>query len=228
MTNTVSVFIPIYNEEAILEKNALLLSDYLNSKHLAYEIIIGSNGSTDRSASLGKNLASTRPDILFFHLPEKGAGSAMRQALSLARFENFLTLDMDLSTDMSFIELALEKLARYDIVVGSKIAGSQERPWIRKAGSAVFVRCAKWLLKLDIADYSIGAKAFKTDVLKKYADQIDTYTAYVLQILFKAQKDGLKITEVGVKCVDTRESRFNLLHEGIYKFYTLFKIWLAG
>ncbi len=228
MANTVSVFIPVYNEEAILEKNALLLSDYLRSKHLTYEIIIGSNGSTDQSAAIGRDIASAHSDILFFHLPEKGPGLAMRRALSLARFENFLTLDMDLSTDMSFIEQALEKLGHCDMVVGSKIAGSQERPWIRKTGSAVFVLCAKWLLKLDIADYSIGAKAFKTAALAKYADQIDSYTAYILQILSKAKKDGLKITEVGVKCVDTRESRFNLFHEGIYKFYSLFKIWLAG
>lgn len=151
----------------------------------------------------------------------------MQKALDWAAYENLVTLDMDLSTDIRFIEHALEKLKTCDMVVGSKIAGSQERPWVRKIGSAVFVFCAKWLLDLNVADYSIGAKAFKKSVLMRYRSEIDAYTAYILRILFRAKKDGFKIEEVGVKCVDTRGSRFNLLYEGVYKFYSLFKIWLA-
>lgn len=195
---------------------------------MVYEIIIGSNGSTDQSPVIGERIAGNNPRIKFFHFSGKGPGLAMKRALDLARYENFMTLDMDLSTGMSFIEQALEELKTFDMVVGSKIVGSQKRPWIRKTGSVIFIFCAKWLLGLNVADYSIGAKAFKKSALMKYRDEIDAYTAYILRILFRAKKDGLKIAEIGVQCVDTRKSRFNLLYEGIYKFYSLFKIWLAG
>lgn len=131
---------------------------------------------------------------------------------------------MDLSTDLCFIDDALKLIDDYDIVIGSKIAGSQTRPLIRKLGSALFILLSRRLLGLEYRDYSIGGKAYRTAVLKEYADAIDDYTAYVLKIIHQAKAAGKRIIEIGVRCVDNRRSRFNLIYEGLYKFSSLFGV----
>ncbi|MBI4549441.1 MAG: glycosyltransferase family 2 protein [Candidatus Omnitrophica bacterium] len=222
--NRVSVFIPVFNEAEILEKNTAGLVRYLDSKRYAFEIILGSNGSTDETCRIGEALARNDARIKFFHLPQKGPGSAFREALPRFAHEAVVCLDMDLSTDLCFVDDALKLLDDYDIVVGSKIAGSQTRPLVRKLGSALFILLSRRLLGLEYRDYSIGGKAYRTPVLREFAGAIDEYTAYVLNILHRAKAAGKRIIEIGVRCVDNRRSRFNLFYEGRYKFSSLLRM----
>lgn len=157
-------------------------------------------------------------------MPQKGPGRAFREALHRIRHDFVICLDIDLSTDLNFIDDAVLLLERYDVVVGSKIVGSDSRSFIRKLGSRIFIFFAGLLLDLDIADYSIGTKAFRSEILQQYRDAVDNHTAYTLNILHEARKDGKRIIEIGVRCLDERASRFNLLHEAGYKFYSLYKL----
>ena len=115
----------------------------------------------------------------------------------------------------------------HDMVVGSKITGNQLRSWIRCTASNLFIQLAKRLLHVDFHDYSIAAKAYRKTLVLKYLDCMDRHTFYVLKIIFKASRNGSNLTEIPVSCVDLRESRFNLLHEGIYKFGNLFRLWFT-
>ncbi len=106
--------------------------------------------------------------------------------------------------------------------------GSQKRSLIRRAGSYIFIYIARTLLGFSFEDYSIGAKAYKRHVINKYLSKVNYGTSYVLDIIYHAYKDGFKIKEIPVGCNDMRKSKFNLLHEGIYRFKNLFRLWLIG
>lgn len=224
----ITVFIPVYNEETLLVPNIERLMDHMRSLGTAFEIIIGSNGSTDRTVALARRICNRHEALRYFHLHEKGVGAAFRQGVLLARHPHLITVDMDLSIDLDFIAAANRLLDRHHVVIGSKITGDQKRPYFRKAASNLFIRMAGLLLQIGFQDYSIAAKGYRTDVARKYLDRIDDKTFYVVEIIYRADRDGYRIAQTPVICYDMRDSRFNLFHEGIYKFGNLFRLWLMS
>lgn len=226
VSNPFSVFIPVYNEESILFCNTERLISYLDQYGVGYEIIIGSNGSTDDTPSLGRMLSHNYPQVTFFHIKEKGVGDAFKRGVQTARYDVLVSLDMDLAINLGFIEEALGLLeAHHDIVIGSKKMGHERRTVFRRLGSDLFILTARILLGLPFEDYSIGAKAYQRDLLLQYFDKIDRGTSYVLEIIYLAFHHKRRLTEIPVLCEDYRESRFNIIHEGFYRFYRLFKLW---
>jgi glycosyltransferase involved in cell wall biosynthesis len=224
--NPFSVVIPVYNEEVILVDNVRRLVAYLDQLHTPYEIIIGSNGSSDRTPELGRGLQKEYPDVKFFHLQEKGPGAAFGKAVSLALYDHIISVDMDLSVDLNFIRRANELLDEYSVVVGSKRMGTQDRSAVRKLASNLFIFSAIMLLGLSYDDYSLAAKAYRKKVLLDCADRIGSGTFYVVEILNYALKNEYMTAQIPARCHDDRKSRFNLLHEGVYRFGNLFKLWL--
>jgi len=221
-----SVFIPVYNEEDILLVNTERLISHLDRYGVTYEIIIGSNGSNDSTPELGRMLSDRHTQVWFFHLEEKGVGDAFKQGIGMARYDAVVSLDMDLSIHLSFIGEALEFLeAGHDIVIGSKKVGDERRSALRRLGSHLFILTAGILLGLPFEDYSIGAKAYKRDLVLEYKYGIDRGTSYVLNIVYLAFRDKRKVIEIPVQCEDYRQSRFNIISEGLYRFWQLFRLW---
>jgi len=221
-----SVFMPVYNEEDILVSNTERLISYLEKFGVDFEIIIGSNGSDDRTPSLGEMLAGKYSRVRFFHMEDKGPGAAFRHGVRIALYNNIVSLDMDLSINLGFIDEALTLLdSDYDIIIGSKKMGQEKRSFARRLGSDLFILTARVLMDISFADYSIGAKAYKRDFLVDYLHRVDHGTAYVLTLVYLAYKSGQRIIEVPVLCEDYRDSKFNIIHEGLYRFANLFKLW---
>ena len=221
-----TIGIPVYNEEAILVSNTERLLAFLDELGREYEIIIGSNGSTDSTTAIGIDLSRRFGHVSFFHIPERGVGLAFREFVARARYPLLVSQDMDLSVDLSFIPEALALLDTHDIVVGSKKLGHQKRSWLRKFGSDTFLRIAKLLLGMDYEDYSIAAKAYRMDVLKRFIDRINIGSSYVIEICYLTQRSGGRVIQIPVSCEDWRASKFNLLHEALYKYTHLVRLWL--
>lgn len=219
-----TVFIPVFNEQDILEQNIRRLKAYLDRLPFPFEIMIGSNGSFDRTTAILQNMTMEAPWLSFFHLKRKGVGKAFVRGVRKARFNRIVSVDMDLSIDLCFIEKAYHLLSHVHVVVGSKKTGDQKRSLIRMAASQAFICCAKMLLGITYSDYSIAAKAYRTEAILPYLSGIDPHTFYVVLILHNAFHDGKSIVEVPVSCRDLRPSRFNLIHEGFYKFSRLFML----
>jgi|SRR5581483_2124955 len=223
-----TVGIPVYNEEAILVPNTERLLAFLDGLGREYEVLIGSNGSTDSTTALGVDLSRRFSRVSFFHVPERGVGLAFREFIQRARHPLLVSCDMDLSIDMSFIPTALALLDTHEIVVGSKKLGQQNRSFFRKFGSDLFLRCARLLLGIDYEDYSIAAKAYRLETLKRFADRVNAGSSYVLEICFLTTRAGGRVTQVPVSCEDWRSSKFNLMNEAVYKYGHLFRLWLRN
>jgi len=59
--------------------NTQRLLDFLDGLGREYEVIIGSNGSTDSTTALGVDLSRRFKSVTFFHLPQRGVGLAFRE-----------------------------------------------------------------------------------------------------------------------------------------------------
>ncbi len=223
-----TVAIPVYNEEAILVPNTERLLAFLDGLGREYEVIIGSNGSTDSTTAIGVDLSRRFGPVSFFHIPERGVGLAFREFVERARYPLLVSADMDLSVDLSFIPAALELLATHDIVVGSKKLGLQKRSWLRKFGSDLFLRIAHLLLGMAYEDYSIAAKAYRVETLRRFKDRINEGSSYVIEICFLTHRSGGRVVQIPVSCEDWRASKFNLMNEAIYKYSHLFRLWFRN
>jgi glycosyltransferase involved in cell wall biosynthesis len=217
-----SIIIPVYNEQKILEQNTNKLLIYLKNNFPIsnYEIVICSNGSLDKTNEIGKKLSQKNKIIKFISIKEKGAGIAFRKAFEIAKYENIISLDMDLSTDLSFLNNALDLLISNHIVVGSKQVGNQKRSFFRLVLSNGYIFLVKILLGINYSDYSISSKAYKKSAIKNFLDS-DKGTFYVIRVIYFAYKNGLSIVQIPVDCFDKRKSRFNLFNEIFYRFWKL-------
>ncbi|MBI2883494.1 MAG: glycosyltransferase family 2 protein [Candidatus Methylomirabilis oxyfera] len=219
--------IPAYNEEAILAANVDRLRGCLKDREItAYELLLVSNGSTDRTVEIARTCAVGRNDLQVIDLDQRGVGRAFKAGMARAQYDRVVCLDLDLTIDLDFITVAAAALETADIVIGSKQTGGQQRSWVRQLASAAFIACTRRLLHLEFTDYSIGAKAFRADSIRSYLPHLAEQSAYILQLITWGQRDGAVIVEVPVWCDDRRKSRFNLLHEGLYRFGSLFLLWL--
>ena len=221
-----TVGIPVYNEEAILVPNTERLLAYLDRLGREYEVLIGSNGSTDSTTALGIDLSRRFPQVAFFHVPERGVGLAFREFILRARYPLLISVDMDLSIDLDFVKRALILLEDHEIVVGSKKLGKQKRSFVRRVASDTFLRIARVLLGIDYDDYSIAAKGYRVETVRRFAGRINEGSSYVIELCFLTKRAGGRIIQIPVECEDWRKSKFNLLHEAIYKYSHLFGLWL--
>ncbi|MEM7827007.1 MAG: glycosyltransferase [Candidatus Aenigmatarchaeota archaeon] len=222
-----SVIIPVFNEEKIIEKNTIKLIRFLNKLKENYEIIIVSNGSTDKTVDKGKRLEKKySKKVRFFHLDKRGVGLAFRHAITHALYNNLISMDMDLSTELDFIPNCLKLLnSNYSMIIGSKNVGKQQRSFLRRFISNSFIFLVRSLLKITFMDYSIGAKGYKRNRILRYINFIDNGSSYVVSLAYMIKKDGLKIIEIPTNCLDKRKSKFNLIHEIFYRFKSLVIFW---
>jgi glycosyltransferase involved in cell wall biosynthesis len=221
-----TIGIPVYNEEAILVPNTERLLAFLDGLGREYEVLIGSNGSTDSTTALGVDLTRRFRHVSFFHVPERGVGLAFREFIRQARYPFLVSVDMDLSIDLDFVQRALVLLETHDIVVGSKKLGKQKRSFVRRIASDTFLRIARVLLGIDYDDYSIAAKGYRVATLRHFADRINEGSSYVIEMCYLTKRAGGHIVQIPVECEDWRKSKFNLVHEAFYKYSHLFGLWL--
>ena len=217
-----SIIIPVLNEELILEGNVKKLSDFLGER--PFEIIIANNGSTDKTLEIANKLAGQDVRIKVVSVDKKAPGLAFKEAAKVAQGSIIVSQDMDLSTDLKFIDRALRLMQSHDIVIGSKSMGRQERSFLRKLPSTIFIFLTNLLLGLKYEDYSMAAKAYERDFVVQHVDKLDDGTSYVIELVYFAKKANKKIADIPVDCTDNRTSKFNILHESAYRFGRLVRL----
>lgn len=220
-----SIIIPVFNEAEILETTLMTLKGYLGQRSGEHEIVVVSNGSTDDTCAIGKKLARRFSWLKFLELPEKGVGRAFAAGVRASEGELVISLDADLSSDLVFVDFAIELLRHADMVVGSKTLGKQRRSAVRVIGSQTYLMFSSLALGLTISDYSIGCKAYRRASILPVLDLIDWHTGYVAELCLFLDRNQRRIVQVGVQCEDRRKSRFNLWHEARHRFHHLYHCW---
>lgn len=119
----VSILLPAYNEEAILENNLAKVIDYLR-EHGGYrwEIVIINDGSSDRTAEIADGCAARYDEVsVVHHRTNRGLGGATKTGIAAAAGDYLIVLDIDLSYDVAHIGRLLDKLesSGADVILAS-------------------------------------------------------------------------------------------------------------
>ena len=208
-----SVVIPIYNEEAILQAAVVDLREQLLEFGWPFEIILSENGSRDGTVSLARSLCEKFPEVHFFSIGEPNYGKALREGILRARGEFVVCDEIDLCL-MDFYRRALEIMERdeADLVIGSKtLAGaSDERGAYRHAATMFFNGLLRVTLGFKGSD-THGIKAFRRvallDVVRACLVDKDVFAS---ELVIRAERGGVRIREIPIRVLEKRPPSINL------------------
>lgn len=163
---TISIVIPIYNEEENVQILHEKLREVLNPLKEDYEILFIDDGSTDRTLSLLEEIQAMDKKVIVLSLRRNfGQTAAFAAGFDFARGDVIITMDGDLQNDPADIPKLLELIKDNDLVSG----------WRKKRRDPFFTRrlpskIANWLISkvtgVKLHDYGCSLKAYRRDVIK--------------------------------------------------------------
>ena len=163
---TVSIVVPLYNEEENVELLQQRLQEALGSHKLEYEIIYVDDGSNDRTLQLLEEIQKQNSNVMVLSLRRNfGQTAAFAAGFDFARGDIIVTMDGDLQNDPADIPRLLETIKDYDLVSGWR--KNRKDPFIsRRLPSQI----ANWLISrvtgVRLHDYGCSLKAYRRDVIK--------------------------------------------------------------
>ena len=120
----VSLILPAFNEEAILDKNLAKVFAYLDglADRYRWQVIVVNDGSADRTGEIAEEWAARREDLTVLHHPRNfGLGQALKYGFAQSDGDYVVSMDIDLSYSTAHIGLMLETIraTKAKIVIAS-------------------------------------------------------------------------------------------------------------
>lgn len=231
MTTSISIVIPVYNEQKRLHKAFTALNSLRPSKsYKISEVIFVNDGSTDNSLKLLKSTPIKFKKTIISYRTNKGKGYAVRQGMLASKAAYTLLTDADIATPLTEINKFLPYIkAGIDVVIGTRKNGHStvtiHQPWIRENMGKVFTFLSRIILDVNVTDFTCGFKAFKKEAKNQIFKRakIDRW-GYDSEILFLAHKLSYNMVERSVIWADQKNTKVNLLKDSINSFKELLQI----
>ena len=185
--------IPVYNEE----KN--IASVIVKLKKLGYDIIVCNDGSTDLTAEIAEKMGV----IVVNHPKNLGYGAGIRSIFLKAKeldIDMLVTFDGDGQHRTEDISKIIEPILKgeADIVIGSRFLNNDSTvPDYRKIGIKTITSLINVVTKKKITDSQSGFRAYNKKAIQEITPS-DYGMGVSTEILIKADKKSLKITEVPI------------------------------
>ena len=213
--------IPVYNEEAVLERAIVRAHDYLDAEFpFSYRLTVADNASADRTLAIAARLAARMQDVRVLHLDAKGRGRALKAAWSQSDAVVVAYMDVDLSTRLSALGPLVAPLltGHSQLAIGSRLAHGAhvERSAQRTVISRSYVLLLHALLGLKASDAQCGFKAIRTDVARDLLPLVrDDGWFFDTELLILAERAGLRIHEVPVDWVEDPDSSVDIVDTAV-------------
>ncbi len=217
----VDITIPVYNEEADLEASVRRLHAYLGAQlPFRFRITVADNASTDDTWSIARALEQELPDVVAVHLDVKGRGRALRQVWTASDAAVLAYMDVDLSTDLAAVLPLVAPVVsgHSDMAIGTRLAHGARV--VRGTKRECISRCYNLLLRATLSagfsDAQCGFKAIRADRARALLPLVeDSGWFFDTELLFLAERAGMRIHEVPVDWVDDPDSRVDLVATAI-------------
>jgi glycosyltransferase involved in cell wall biosynthesis len=192
----VSVVMPVYNEEATV---ARVLRRVLDGG-IAREIVVVDDGSTDRTVAEVASVEDPRVRFLK-HDRNRGKGAALRTGFEAATGDILVVQDADLEYDPADYPALLGPIldGKADAVYGSRFLGGPHRVLLfwHYQGNRFLTLLSNMITNLNLTDMETGAKAFRTETLRKITLKQDRF-GFEPEVTAKLARIGARIFETPV------------------------------
>lgn len=208
---TVSVIVPLLNEEESLKELSQKLEAVLEEINSSYEVIFVDDGSTDRSFEKIRDIHSSNSRFKCIKFRKNyGKSSALAAGFKAAKGSYVITMDADLQDDPTEIPELIKALqSGYDLVSGWKKV--RYDPFIKRNTSKIFNYVTSKLSGIRLHDFNCGLKGYKKDVVKS----LKVYGEMHRYLPALAHLSGFKVTE---KIVRHHPRKFGKTKYGASRF----------
>ncbi len=164
---TLSVVIPVYNEEPGLAQLFSRLYPALDRLKISYEIIFINDGSSDRSAALLREQFQARPDVTRVVLFKGNYGQhmAIMAGFEHCRGERIVTLDSDLQNPPEEIGNLLAAMDEGHDYVGSIRKLRQDSLW-RRVASRAMNKTRERITHIKMTDQGCMLRAYSRSIVQ--------------------------------------------------------------
>lgn len=211
-----SLIIPAYNESTRIQPGLAVVANYLNAQPYRSELLIVDDGSRDDTADICRAAIATLPQArVISYRPNRGKGYAVRAGVLAAQGEWVAFLDADTSTLPDEIDNAwrVAEATGADMVIGSRSHPAaeitQHAPWFRRLSTDIFTHTRSALVGLrQYHDTQCGFKFYRLNKARPlYEKAIINRFMFDVEILYLAEKAGLRVVEMPVRWTDAKGSK---------------------
>lgn len=192
---SLSIVIPVINEEGNLTELHQRLTATLERIALPYEIIFVDDGSSDGTWSLVGKLHVADDHVSGLrHRRNFGKAQALSNGFAVARGDVVVTMDGDLQDDPDELPRFLETLnSGYDLVSGWK--QNRQDPFGKTAPSRIFNWTVRCVSSVQLHDFNCGFKAYRREVTRsiRLYGELHRFTPVL------ANAEGFRVAELPVK-----------------------------
>ncbi|HEY0258561.1 MAG TPA: glycosyltransferase, partial [Lacisediminihabitans sp.] len=216
-TLALDVAVPVYNEQATIERSLRTLHAYLATEfEVPWRITIADNASTDGTAEIADRLARELTGVVAVHLPEKGRGRALKRVWLDSPAEVLAYVDVDLSTDLSALPPLIAPLlsGHSDVAIGTRLSRTSRvvRGTKRELISRGYNALLRGTMAVRFSDAQCGFKAVRREVAREILPLVeDDGWFFDTELLVIAERSGLRIHEVPVDWVDDPDSKVDIV-----------------
>lgn len=197
MKESLSIVVPMYNEEQNAGRVIKSLNFNLNKMFDAFEIIVVESGSIDNTREIVEQLSKKYSNVkLFSQKRKEGLGSAIILGFRKSKGDLVLYMDGDEPFDIVELKRALPLIKDCDAVIGYRL-GNRES-FIREFYSKGYNFLIRALSGLKVKDVNFSFKLLR----RKVADAIDIRSKGFFidaEILVEMKKKGFRFKEMGIK-----------------------------
>jgi len=228
---SLSVVIPVYNEEDCIEETLAKIQEFLNVRFQDYEILVVDDGSDDGTYLKVKALAEKNKRIqLFKNDRNSGKGFSVKRGMLAATSDFVLFMDADCSTPVEEIMKFVPYFSQdIDILLGSRVLKEsnvlKRQGVIRRSLGRLFNCLIQIFLFQGVQDTQCGFKCFKRQAAQKLF-KLQTIQRYCFdaEILFLARKRNCTIKEIPITWVNRKNSRLGIIKDAPKMLSDLLKI----
>jgi len=224
----VSIVIPIYNEEKILNRQILNISKGLNSSLIEnYEVILVANGCTDNTINICNKLKRHKR-VRIIILERADYGMALRAGMSASNGKIIINYDIDFY-DINFLlqSLALVPLG-YDVIVASKgmKLSLDNRGLLRRIISGLYKYVLFYGFGLRVSD-THGIKSWRNDAeLKKLIHETkQNREVFDTELIIRSQYAGRRLLELPTSVNEIRKPVSSIFRRAVRGSFQILRLW---
>ena len=216
-----SVIIPAYNEEKRIGATLLAVDKYLAIQKYVYEIIVVSDGSSDKTVDIVQKYKQLVKNLeVIDNLENKGKGGVVRQGMLAARGKYRVFMDADNSASLDHIEKMRPLFEEgHDIVIGTRdkkdAAGAFQavsQPFHRRLIGDIGNLLIQLVAVPGIWDTQCGFKGFSAKAVQDIFPRLKINRwGFDIEILAIAKRLGYKIGIIPVNWQNDPDSHVSFM-----------------